>query len=101
MTNRQLRESGVEPGWKARIVDKWCEGCRQNSEGLMDKWLGKTMTVRAIGDGFLRMEEDLGTSGWVNGWLWYAPSIAEVFNQIDDTETEIATDDELTGLLFG
>ena len=35
-------------GDKVRIVSKWVKGCKQNSDGKMDKWLGKNMTIRAI-----------------------------------------------------
>lgn len=55
-------------GDKVRIVSKRVGG-KWNSNGLMDKWLGKVMTVRAVCDGCYKMEEDI--CEWGSGWTWY------------------------------
>lgn len=33
-------------GDRVRIVSEWNDGCYQNPEGLMNRWLGKTMTIK-------------------------------------------------------
>ena len=43
-------------GDKVRIVDK--RTGLMDPNGLMDYWLGKTMTIDAIWDGFYLMQED-------------------------------------------
>ena len=103
MTVKQLKESGVLPGWKARIVKEWCDGCLENSEGKMDKWLGTVMTVTEVYHDHLFMKEDIGCRVFdkTKGWCWYAAAIEEVFPPYEDKIAETATDDELAGLLFG
>lgn len=68
----------LKPGDKVRIVKKKT-GKKWNDKGLMDKWLGKVMTVRGkdknfCGVVFLSMEEDrkeyLG-----GGWSWFPEMI--------------------------
>lgn len=63
-------------GQKVRIVSKWTTGCHQNLGGEMDKWLGSTMTVNEIFDGYCRMKEDFGQ------WKWFLPSIAGLSNDV-------------------
>ena len=57
-------------GDKVVIVDKRTE--TMNCAGYMDKWLGKVMTIKAIGNGgwFYTMEEDNGA------WTWGCDMIA-------------------------
>lgn len=71
------------PGCKVRIVDKWVPGCRENSGGEMDCWLGKVMTVGKIyivgrEVSYVKMEED-GQKG--RHWFWYLPAIAEIITE--------------------
>lgn len=47
-------------GDKVRIVSKWVKGCYENSEGKMDKWLGKVMTIDRTFNNFYKMKEDKG-----------------------------------------
>ena len=62
-------------GDKVRIVSKWGKGCCQNQKGKMDKWLGKVMTVKSVGETSYRMVEDAEDNvGY--GWLWTERSIA-------------------------
>ena len=57
-----------EVGDKVRIVSKK-HGLGWNSEGRMDKWLGKTMTIREACGGYYRMAEDAHEfSGY--DWCW-------------------------------
>ena len=35
-------------GDKVRIVSNWGKGCHENSDGKMDKWLGKVMTIMCV-----------------------------------------------------
>lgn len=61
-------------GDKVRIVSKWGKGCCQNSLGKMDKWLGKIMTVRYVGEWWYQMVEDR-KENIGDGWRWYEDSI--------------------------
>lgn len=63
-------------GDKVRIVSEWDNSCHQNSEGKMDKWLGKVMTIRAHRYGCsYKMKED-ETEHRGDGWLWNENCIA-------------------------
>ena len=62
-------------GDKVRIVSEWGKGCYQNSNGKMDKWLGKVMTVRYVGITLYRMVEDIEDNEW-GGWVWSENCIA-------------------------
>lgn len=77
-------------GDKVRIVSEWNSDCNENSEGLMDKYLGKVMTVQRSNEWQARMLEDGGR------WAWNEFTIAEV---IDD-DIELATQEELLVLLM-
>lgn len=79
-------------GDKVRIVSKWAEGAAVNRQGLMDKWLGKTMTIRrAFGDTLYYMEEDYNENGM--GWCWSEREIeglacnSKIVITTDGTET--------------
>lgn len=67
---------GYKVGDKVRIVSKWGKGCRQNSLGRMDKWLGKVMTIRSVDYVTLsyKMDEDKDEHGGT-GWTWFENSI--------------------------
>lgn len=74
-------------GDRVRIVDKWVEGCRENSEGFMDHWLGQVMTIRSIDSDCYRMKEDENdrtVPGY--GWYWYEPSIAGFANEAEPSD---------------
>ena len=63
-------------GDRVRIVSEWRNGCYQNPEGLMDRWLGKTMTIKSWDGTSYQMEEDAGDRGEDCGWYWYPAAIA-------------------------
>lgn len=81
-------------GDKVRIVNKWGEGCHQNLDGEMDKWLGKVMTIREVDYTIscYRMEEDKGEHD-SGGWYWFEKSIKgfacenKIVITTDDVET--------------
>lgn len=63
-------------GDRVRIVSEWNNECHQNPEGLMDRWLGATMTIRKVlGDCYL-MKEDIGERRKDSGWYWFSGAIA-------------------------
>lgn len=64
----ELRE-----GDKVKIVDAWCEGCGENNEGRMDKYLGRLVTVRRVYDNSISIEEDQGDRG--GGWSWFPAAL--------------------------
>lgn len=93
----------LSPGTKVRIVDRWTNGCRENSQGLMDKWLGSVMTVTGhmkarYGGDYVYMLEDEGDcpfNGRESGhWQWFPAAIAEIVEDVPDI-----TDDELAAFL--
>lgn len=69
-------------GDKVRIVDHRTP--RMNSTGMMDKWLGKVMTIRRVDDSKInlyKMEEDRGEfDGY--GWDWGDEMIAGLVETI-------------------
>lgn len=69
-TLKVVKQNRYKVGDKVKIVDTWVDGCKANPKEEMDKWLGKTMTVRNItifGD--YRMVEDIDENIG-NGWVW-------------------------------
>ena len=88
MDKQQFKNLKV--GDKVRIVsvkkgDSW------NSDGLMDKWLGKIMTVRENFGYKIKMVED--QKEWSNGWNWYNGMIAE---KVVNKEIHITVDGNKT-----
>lgn len=73
-----------------KIVDEWEEPDwgRQESEGDMDHWLGKTMTVKDMASDFeyAKMIED-STENFNDGWYWFPEMIECV---IDEAEMQQA-----------
>lgn len=63
-------------GDRVRIVSEWNNECHQNPEGLMDHWLGATMTIKSWNGGAYQMEEDVGERGEGYGWNWFPAAIA-------------------------
>ena len=75
--------SKYKVGDKVRIVSEWGKGCRQNGKGEMDKWLGKTMTIRKITpQGYYLMEEDKTERDGI-GWCWFDACIAGLANKFN------------------
>lgn len=60
----------LKPGDKVRIVSKKT-GEHWNSAGLMNKWLGKVMTVHANLGNVIFMKEDTKERNCCCGWWWY------------------------------
>lgn len=82
----------IEPGMKVVIVDDWGGNVGQNPNGLMDKWLGQTMTVRyTIGNTNFAMYEDIGdVPGAVDyGWSWNRHMLKEVLGFMDEELVEL------------
>lgn len=77
-------------GDRVRIVDE--RTASMNSIGLMDKWLGKVMTIRVVNEEFnnYRMEEDFDAPERPGGWSWYEEMIAGLVNTVT---IEIEPDD--------
>lgn len=58
-----------EVGDRVKIVKHWDGKTCQNHFGLMDKWLGKIMTISGMALGSYLMKEDNDENGG-GGWLW-------------------------------
>lgn len=76
------------PGAQIRIVKKWCDGCRENWNGKMDKWLGKIVTVKSVYDSsngsFVYIEEDEGDGCYDGHWRWFLPAIECIVDEAED-----------------
>lgn len=70
-------------GDKVRIVKDKSAGGAWNSEGKMDKWLGKVMTIKNIyAVDKCKMEED--SSEWLNnGWNWHEKMIEGLASEVE------------------
>lgn len=75
--------SKYKVGDKVRIVSEWGEGCYQNKAGEMDKWLGKTMTIREVtpNNYYLMEEDNAERSG--TGWAWNDACIVGLANKFN------------------
>lgn len=88
MTQKEFE--ALKPGDKVRIVkEKGADGW--NLDGLMDKWLGKVMTVRGIDLFIAKMEED--KDEWVDGWYW-SPGMIECKVEDDPVEAKDKKEDK-------
>ena len=74
--------SRYKVGDKVRIVSEWGKGCRQSSKGEMNKWLGKTMTIRKVTSQGYLMKEDQ-TERFDQGWIWNEACIAGLANKFN------------------
>ena len=76
----------LKPGDLVKIVDRWVDGCFQNPEGEMDRWLGETMTVRKVCCSYVKMEEDRTERRGhpAEGWFWYPAAIEYVVDDGDE-----------------
>ena len=63
-------------GDKVRIVDTKDASLHWNQDGKMDKWLGETMTIRAVEGDHYKMVEDNGERSDRAGWSWFEEMIA-------------------------
>lgn len=90
----------LERGMRVKIIDQWVRGCRQNHEGLMDKYLGQTVTIHSVDGRYAYIEEDAGDCHVHEGghWRWFP----ECFDYIvDDEDFEPASESEFLSFLFG
>lgn len=72
----------VQVGDQILIVDRWVRGCAQNSEGRMDMYLGKILTIDEIEQQhdqyfMCRVKEDNGR------WLWNHNCIKKVIKSYE------------------
>lgn len=82
-------------GDKVRIVSKKTGVC-WNSEGKMDKWLGKVMTIRdTLPGGIYSMKEDDGEF-YGDGWCWHEEMIEGLAPEQPKQKVVITTDGKTT-----
>ena len=90
--------SKYKVGDKVRIVSEWGEGCLQNPDGYMDKWLGKIMTIRGVtkncGKLAYKMKERLEENRGL-GWCWNEKCIAGIANKFNVGELYKVGDESL------
>ena len=91
----------LKPGDKVRIVSKK-NGGPWDSAGLMDKWLGKVMTVCARYGSLVKMVEDKDEGSFSTGWDWSPEMIkCKVIERIEimlDGNKTIARGDNRVGI---
>lgn len=75
-----------------RIVDSWPGFCGQNSQGHMDHWLGKPMTIRTVVGSSYYMKEDSGEGFGGGGWTWFNKMIAGHYDMDSIDATKIQLD---------
>lgn len=59
-----VKQKSYQIGDKIKIVDTWNPYTWENSDGLMDKWLGEIMTINKIEFNSYCMKEDKGEWSW-------------------------------------
>lgn len=76
-------------GDRVRIVSEWNNECYPNLDGLMNRWLGKTMTIKSWDGTSYQMEEDVGERGEGYGWYWYPAAIAGLVAAAENKEEQL------------
>lgn len=82
---------------RVKIVDQWLDGCNQNDNGLMDKYLGQVVTISDMIFAAALIEEDKKDS---QRWYWNE----HCFDYIVEDESEDfepASDSDFLSFLFG
>ena len=88
-------------GDKVKIVDEWGGDLGQNNQGLMDKWLGHTMTIAEFlcdDDSYMYMLEDVGDQPGGGQWVWNKEMIDYV---VPVCEPPQISDDDILSVIFG
>lgn len=72
-------------GMKVRVKRFPERPARWNSAGLMDKWMGRIVTIRELSFGFVRIEEDImDRPSTRDGWSWNTTDFEPVdFKDLD------------------
>lgn len=88
--------ASLQQGDRIRIVDCWAGGLH-NSSGLMDEYLGETLTVASVNrqpiNGlYCRVDEDGGR------WLWFAEMIDAIISDEPPKEYTPVDDDAVAWL---
>lgn len=78
-------------GDRVRITTDKSKSDEWNSDGKMDKWLGKVMTIKYVGWNYYEMEEDYDENE--GGWFWFEEMIDGL---ADEHKIVITTDGEIT-----
>lgn len=90
--------SKYKVGDKVRIVSEWGEGCDQNPDGYMDKWLGKIMTIRKLSKNCGKLAYEMKEDREENrgfGWCWNEKCIAGLANKFNVGERYKVGDESL------
>lgn len=83
--------SKYKVGDKVRIVSAWGKRSIHNTQGKMDHWLGKVMTIRVAEGRYYRMQEDL-KENCGRGWGWNDAMIAGLAEPKSFIETKSSKD---------
>lgn len=82
----------LAPGVKVKIVDEWEAGCGQNVDGLMDKYLGKIVTI---------LDEDSGDCRFRVGghWAWNSYCFDYIVDS-NEPDFEPSSESEILSFIF-
>lgn len=90
----------LHTGDKVKIVDDWGGKIGQNPDGLMDMWLGKTMTIAMFvssDQSWMYMVEDNGTGPGGERWVWNTRMIDHIVPYVDE---EPLSEDSILSMIF-
>lgn len=91
------------PGMRVKIVDQWSKICGQNSDGLMDKYLGRVVTVLSVYRTFVYIEEDSGDFPFDGGghWAWGRHCFDYIVKDETQEDFEPLSNRDILSLIFG
>lgn len=94
----------ISPGMRVKIVDKWIQNCNRNPDGLMDKYLGKIVTILEVLYDSAIIEEDTGDGPrhQEGHWRWNKYCFDYIVYDEDEPENfEPPTESEILSLILG
>ena len=87
--------SDLKVGDEIKIVDKW-NAC-SNECVSMDKYLGQTLTVREVHNGYVKVFEDIDDNS-TGGWIWVPYAIDRVVSS-EESNFNISKEEDVLNLL--
>lgn len=92
----------LKPGVKVKIVDAWNDSCGENSDGLMDKFLGQTVTVFQIRGRTILIEEDAGDCEFQQDghWSWNCFCFDYIIDETYDEDFDISSESEILSFIL-
>lgn len=91
----------LSPGMRLKIVDSWNSHSNENSEGLMDKYLGLIVTILKIDGRTIYIEEDSGDCEfqWGGHWAWNSYCFDYIVDS-NEPDFEPSSESEILSFIF-